>query len=616
MNKKAIENMILVIVLAVSLVGLGLALFSVGTESPSAYRSSPSGLSTYVSPIIPPPQQIRAFQPGSSVPTGCNDNCPNVVNSGQEDADGDAVGDACDNCPQVANKNQKDDDGDGIGDACDNCPDDANSNQADDDGDGVGNVCDNCPQTDNGPDAGICTEGLIGQPCVTDGDCDDDGGPKKCSNNQEDKDKDGVGDVCDNCPDDANGPDGGTCIEGDVDKKCDVDSDCDTSDETGDCALDQEPEACEASCTHLKGGIRTEELVGCTSQNLFGSKAVVGIDTSAPPFTDGSYFVRITDPSGATLLGTSVGTGIPQPFVVSGGVLVGGCLAVQPMVHMASNLANVGFDDTPNPSGIYKVWVSSSSTFKHGPCTKTDNFKVACQTDADCPRCEKCETLIIPTETPSCGEGPCPDSVSPQQNGEEGKCVPAPEKCPPPSVGGGGGGGGGSAGTTCCCTTETGHQVQTKTYQGCTPNLLESVCGKNYRSCDNSQPSSNIEHPAPQAGGGYFSNLPQRETRMQEPPTNRQQAQANNQALAGPGSARAGAAARAAMEGAITEQTQGSKTPMVTGLVLVALLLGAWAYFNQDKIKAFNKKEDPVVKEITRAWKQISKPRRSSKSRK
>jgi len=93
------------------------------------------------------------------------DNCPTVFNpirpvdgGAQANADDDAQGDVCDPCPLDANTTEctafdpNDRDGDGVaanGNPPDNCPDDANADQADADTDGIGDVCDPCPNAAN-----------------------------------------------------------------------------------------------------------------------------------------------------------------------------------------------------------------------------------------------------------------------------------------------------------------------------------------------------------------------------------------------------------------------------------------------------------------------------------
>jgi cytosine/adenosine deaminase-related metal-dependent hydrolase len=109
------------------------------------------------------------------------------------DGDGDGIPDVSDNCPHTFNPvrpvdggAQGDVDHDGVGDACDPCPFDANTTEctasllADRDRDGVPNEMDNCPETFN-PD-------------------------------QADADHDGRGDACDTCPMAAD-LDGVTCPE-------------------------------------------------------------------------------------------------------------------------------------------------------------------------------------------------------------------------------------------------------------------------------------------------------------------------------------------------------------------------------------------------------------------
>lgn len=67
------------------------------------------------------------------------DNCPQVANSDQADADQDGLGDACDACVHGVDH---DEDRDGLQDGCDNCPAISNADQANADGDDLGDACD------------------------------------------------------------------------------------------------------------------------------------------------------------------------------------------------------------------------------------------------------------------------------------------------------------------------------------------------------------------------------------------------------------------------------------------------------------------------------------------
>jgi hypothetical protein len=162
-----------------------------------------------------------------NIPDVC-DNCPDTSNSGQEDMNGNGIGDACDdidgdgvidtadNCPVATNSDQLDTDEDGLGNACDsdddddtvvdsmdNCPLTANPDQLDSDDDGVGDICDFDDDNDGVDDVDdLCPDTAPGDPV-------DDYG---CSAAQVDPDGDGICNVgapsggpgncsgSDNCP--------------------------------------------------------------------------------------------------------------------------------------------------------------------------------------------------------------------------------------------------------------------------------------------------------------------------------------------------------------------------------------------------------------------------------
>lgn len=136
----------------------------------------------------------------------------------------------------------------------------------------------------------------------------------------------------------------------------------------------------------LPGAVFTTDST-CTGVdlNIYNTKKDVYLDggpakAGAAGLPDGDYYVKVTAPDG-TLLGTSVGSANETPINVTAGEF-STCYQLWLILIKASN-GNQGYDDTPNPGGEYKVWVSTVSTFDNNS-TKTDNFKVKYPGDDPC----------------------------------------------------------------------------------------------------------------------------------------------------------------------------------------------------------------------------------------
>ena len=152
----------------------------------------------------------------------------------------------------------------------------------------------------------------------------------------------------------------------------------------------------------LPGAIFTTDST-CTGVNLniYDNKQDVYIDggpahPGAAGLPDGSYCVQVTDPSGQTVLGKSD----PGAVTVVDGEFVQ-CYQLTSILKTGSSGFTVpGYDDTPNPGGEYKVWVSTDCDFINNS-TKTDNFQVNNTNPTPTPT-----PSATPTATPS--PTPCP----------------------------------------------------------------------------------------------------------------------------------------------------------------------------------------------------------------
>ena len=126
----------------------------------------------------------------------------------------------------------------------------------------------------------------------------------------------------------------------------------------------------------LPGAIFTTDST-CTGVNIniYSAKDAVYLDggpahPGAAGLPDGDYFVQVTDPSGATVLGKTLTAAVS----VSGGEFAQ-CYQLSQILLAEPDFLVNGYSDTPNNGGEYKVWVSTDGTFTNNS-TKTDNFKV------------------------------------------------------------------------------------------------------------------------------------------------------------------------------------------------------------------------------------------------
>lgn len=131
----------------------------------------------------------------------------------------------------------------------------------------------------------------------------------------------------------------------------------------------------------LPGAIfTTDGACNGTNLNIFASKLDVFVNggpahPGAASLPDGRYFLRVTEPNGSQL-GNPPRDGSNNPIatvtVAGGGFMQ--CYNLWANVVKQSD-GTIGYDDTTNSGGEYKVWVSTTADFINSS-TKTDNFKV------------------------------------------------------------------------------------------------------------------------------------------------------------------------------------------------------------------------------------------------
>jgi hypothetical protein len=114
-----------------------------------------------------------------------------------------------------------------------------------------------------------------------------------------------------------------------------------------------------------------------TDLNIYDSKSDVYVDggprhIGSAGLTPGNYYLMVTEPDGVTVLGKTLTASV----VVDPTGSFAQCYQLAAIVYSGSStFTTLGYDDTPNQGGEFKVWVSMDPTFPNDK-SKTDNFKV------------------------------------------------------------------------------------------------------------------------------------------------------------------------------------------------------------------------------------------------
>ena len=135
----------------------------------------------------------------------------------------------------------------------------------------------------------------------------------------------------------------------------------------------------------------TDGTCSGTNINIFASKDAVHLDggpvhEGAAGLANGTYCVQVTTPNDI-LLGMSAEGAV----TVTGGEFAE-CYQLSDILKTASSsFTTPGYDNTTNPGGEYKVWISPTCAFAPGS-NKTDNFKVEEEDE-----CTDCNPVTFPT---------------------------------------------------------------------------------------------------------------------------------------------------------------------------------------------------------------------------